>query len=67
MNKLINIPDDWYRVLQPIIESDYFKKLATFLQDRRTKTSVFPESKNVFRAFQVTPLSNVRVVIIGMD
>ena len=67
MNKLINIPDDWYRNLKPIIESDYFKQLAAFLRDRRAKISVFPEPQNVFRAFNMTPLSEVRVVIIGMD
>lgn len=67
MKKLINIPDNWYRHLQPIIESDYFKSLGGFIQQRRKVTDVFPESSNVFRAFNETPLDQVRVVVLGMD
>lgn len=67
MKKLINIPDNWYRNLQPIVESDYFKNLGGFIQQRRQATQVFPESSNVFKAFNETPLDEVRVVVLGMD
>ena len=67
MKKLINIPDDWYKHLQPTIESDYFKNLGAFIQSRRKEINVFPESSNVFRAFNETPLNDVRVVVLGMD
>jgi uracil-DNA glycosylase len=67
MKKLINIPDDWYRHLQPTIESDYFKSLGAFIQQKRKEGEVFPESSNVFRAFNETPLGDVRVVVLGMD
>lgn len=67
MKKLINIPDDWYRHLQPVIESNYFKNLAGFIATRRKEVNIFPESSKVFRAFNETPFSKIRVVILGMD
>ena len=65
--KLIPIPDDWYNLLKPIITSDYFSNLSRIIKERRSKVKVFPKSKDVFRAFNLTPLSDVRVVILGMD
>jgi uracil-DNA glycosylase len=67
MSKLINIPDDWYRNLKPIIESEYFKNLSAFIKQRRSEVNVFPESKDIFRAFNLTPLGDIRVVVLGMD
>lgn len=66
-SKKIPIPDDWYNLLEPIITSDYFADLSKFIRDRRNKVNVFPKSQDVFRAFNLTPLSEVRVVILGMD
>jgi len=67
MKKLINIPDDWYRHLRPTVESDYFRDLSRFIQSRRQETQVFPERANVFRAFNETPLGDIRVVVLAMD
>lgn len=65
--KVINIPDNWYNKLKDYIESDKFRKIALTVRDRRQKTQVFPKSDEVFKAFQLTPFNNIRVVIIGMD
>lgn len=67
MQKLIDIPDDWYKQLSPLIESKYFKDLSNFLREKRQTTKVYPEGPNVLRAFKETPLSEVRACIIGMD
>ena len=67
LNKRINIPDDWYRRLKSYIESDHFSKVANHIKTKREEIEVFPPSKEIFRAFQLTPLSNVRVVVIGLD
>jgi len=67
LNKRINIPDDWYKKLQSYIESEHFTKVANYVKERRNHTEVYPPSKEIFRAFQLTPYSNIRVVIIGMD
>jgi len=67
LQKRIDIPNDWYAKLKHYIESEEFTKIAAYVKDRRTKTSVYPPSNEIFRAFQLTPYDNVRVVIIGMD
>lgn len=67
MEKLLNIPDDWYSKLKHIVESDYFKQLSAFIKQRRSATAVFPHSNEVFRAFNETPFGKIRCVIIGMD
>ena len=67
MLKLINIPDDWYLKLKDYIESPKFRNMAVGIKTARQKTTVFPKPDEVFRAFQLTPFNNIRVVIIGMD
>jgi uracil-DNA glycosylase len=65
--KRIDIPDDWYKKLKHYIESEEFTKLGRYVASKRKETDVFPPSKEIFRAFQLTPYNNVNTVIIGMD
>ena len=66
-SKLIDIPNDWYSVLRPMIESPAFATLGKHIaQERRTKT-IYPKKEDTFRAFRLTPLSKVVAVMIGMD
>lgn len=65
--KRINIPDSWYNKLKHFIESDEMTKIASVVKERRKHTEVFPPSEEIFRAFQLTPYRDVRVVVIGMD
>jgi len=67
MNKLIDIPDDWYQHLKETIESPYFKSLGAFVARERKTKSIFPYKDEVFKAFNLTPFHKVRVVILGMD
>ena len=41
--------------------------LETFLAAERREFSVFPDRSIIFRAFELTPLERVRVVILGQD
>lgn len=46
----------------------YYKDLQNTLATRRAQGEViFPEAQDVFRAFDLTPLPNVKVVILGQD
>lgn len=46
----------------------YISKINSFLeQESAAKKIVFPEPENIFRALELTPLSKVKVVIIGQD
>lgn len=67
MTKLINIPDDWYSRLKPVIESKEFYDLAMWVAEERKTKTIYPLKEEIFRAFQLTPYSKVRCVILGMD
>lgn len=61
------INESWKNVLQREFESTYFKSLAAFVKDEYTSTTVYPPPKDVFRAFDLCPFDNTRVVILGQD
>ncbi len=65
--KRINIPDDWYSKLKDTVESKEFTNIAMTLKLARSKRTIYPKSDEVFKAFQLTPFGNIRVVILGMD
>jgi uracil-DNA glycosylase len=67
VSKRINIPDDWYLKLKDYIESEEFNTLATTIKNRRGYTQIFPHSNEIFRAFNMTPFSELRIVVMGMD
>lgn len=65
--KDIVIQDEWKEALKGYFESDSFKKLRAFVREEYHTTKVFPEPKNLFKAFDLTPFSQVKVVLLGQD
>ena len=64
---LTGVPDDWLSILQPLRESALWKSLTEQVATARAKGPVYPEHGRVFAALKATPLSQVRVVILGQD
>ncbi len=63
-----NIDHSWQRALQPEFDSDYMAALFAFLKaEKKAGKEIYPPSGNWFRALELTPLSAVRVVILGQD
>lgn len=61
------ISNDWLEPLKPEFAKPYYAKLyRTVLEEYRTRR-VFPPSGDIFNAFALTPLSKVKVVILGQD
>ena len=59
---------DWYYILEPEIDSEYFEDLQMFLDSRiRDGAEVYPGPDDVFRALNSTKYEDVKVVIIGQD
>jgi uracil-DNA glycosylase len=68
MSDLIaHLPASWQPILASHVEQPYFTKLAAFVAAERAAHSVFPPSHQVFRALELTPFDEVRVVILGQD
>jgi hypothetical protein len=65
--KEVQIDPSWKAHLKDEFEKPYFKELASFVRDRYSHAIVYPEPKNIFRAFDLCPFDMVEVVILGQD
>jgi uracil-DNA glycosylase len=64
----INLHPEWLDVLAPEFEQAYMQRLRAFLLERsRAGAVVYPPGKLIFSALDSTPLSKVKVVILGQD
>ena len=61
------ISNDWLEYIQPEFGKEYYKELYTKVKEEYATTRIFPDSGDIFNAFHLTPLSDVRVVILGQD
>ncbi len=61
------IDNDWLQELGPEFRKPYYKKLYEFVKQEYNTTQVFPPAEDIFTALHLTPLSQVKVVIIGQD
>lgn len=63
------MPKDWQQLLAQQLDLPYYHKLIKFVAAERLNhpDAIFPEDANVFNALRLTPVSKVRVVILGQD
>ncbi len=58
---------NWKQLLQPAMNSEKMQMFKNWLKAQRETKDIYPESKDVFRAFDLCPYEDVRVVIFGQD
>ena len=61
------IDNDWLPAMGAEFRKPYYKTLYEFVKNEYNTTRVFPPADDIFNAFHLTPLSKVKVVIIGQD
>lgn len=61
------IDASWKEVITSIFKKESKAKLFDFLKEERAKQEVYPPKERVFEAFKLTPLDQVKVVILGQD
>lgn len=61
------LPSSWHAVLADEMAKPYFKDLFDFVAYERENHTVFPPESDLFRAFELTPFDQVRVVVLGQD
>lgn len=61
------IDNDWLAELGTEFRKPYYKSLYEFVKTEYNTTQVFPPADDIFNAFHLTPLSQVKVVILGQD
>lgn len=57
----------WQPYLKAEFEQPYFQQLSQFLKSAYQTQTVYPPRPQVFAAFDLCPLDQVKVVIIGQD
>ncbi len=57
----------WLAYLQEEFSKDYFKNLKAFLVQEKANHQVYPAGKDIFNAFWLTPIDQLKVVILGQD
>lgn len=57
----------WEKLIEVEEQKDYFKKLKDEIDKRYETSNVFPEKQNIFKAFSLTSLDNLKIVILGQD
>jgi len=63
----VKIEKSWGKVLAEEFDQDYFTKLAAFVKREYLNSAVYPPAKFIFRAFELTPFDQVKVVVLGQD
>ena len=58
---------NWENIIDLEKQKDYYKSLEKEINKRYETTTVFPEKQNIFKAFSLTKLDNLKVVILGQD
>ena len=61
------IGNDWDFALSEEFKKDYFLKIQDFIDEEYSSKTIYPPYDEIFNAFKLTPLSNVKVVILGQD
>lgn len=61
------IDNDWLPALRPEFAKPYYKDLFDFVKAEYSRVVVYPPADDIFNAFHFTPLSKVKVVVLGQD
>ncbi|MES2690639.1 MAG: uracil-DNA glycosylase [Bacteroidota bacterium] len=68
MTKQVAIAEDWKALLNDEFGQPYFDGLISFIKKEKQEGKiVYPPGSQIFRAFDLTPVKDVRVVILGQD
>ena len=64
----VRIEESWKQALQSEFDKPYFVGLVSFLHgEKAAGQTIYPPGGQIFRAFELTPVSQLKVVILGQD
>ncbi len=61
------IENDWLEYVQDEFKKPYYKQLYQFVRQEYDTHVIYPPADDIFNAFHLTPLSEVKVLILGQD
>ena len=64
----VKIEQSWKDALAGEFEKPYFASLVRFLHNEKSEgKKIYPPGSQIFKAFELTPVDNLKVVILGQD
>lgn len=64
----VQIENSWKEALQSEFDKPYFAELVRYLHEqKREGRTIYPPGSQIFKAFELTPVDKVKVVILGQD
>ena len=64
----VKIEQSWKNALGSEFDKPYFASLVRFLHNEKEEgRRIFPPGSQIFKAFELTPVKDVKVVILGQD
>ena len=67
METMSMIDNDWLPAIQDEFKKDYYRDLYRFVKEEYSNTVIYPPAEDIFNAFHFTPLSKVKVLLLGQD
>ena len=61
------IGNDWDLVLKEEFQKEYFINLKKFVDNEYDLKTIYPPYEDIFNAFKLTSINDVKVVILGQD
>lgn len=64
----VKIEDSWKQLLKNEFEQPYFQSISAFLRKEIAAGKIiYPPGKLIFNAFDTTPVTEVKIVVLGQD
>ena len=61
------ITNDWLPAMEAEFKKPYYRQLYQFVREEYSKAVIYPPADDIFNAFHFTPLSKVKVLLLGQD
>lgn len=65
--KDVKIEAGWKEALEREFQKPYWETLTEFVREEYKTKTVYPPAKDIFRAFDLCPFNQTKVVIVGQD
>lgn len=63
----VKIENSWKQLLEDEFSNRYFEELVQFVKNAYQTKTIYPKGENIFKAFDLCPVDQVKVVILGQD
>ena len=64
----VKIEQSWKEALKDEFGKPYFENLVRYLHEEKSAgKTIYPPGRQIFKAFELTPVNEVKVVILGQD